>query len=110
MCPPTGVCDLGQPLHRLRRSPVSLRLGHLAVLTVPRTVIHYRSHLTQGRHAGNARPYGAESGFVGGGVPKGISSACQITDLEPHATFDAPRVSYNSLERDVVAPSPTVWV
>ena len=44
------------------------------------------------RRAGSARPYDAESGFVGGGA------------------FDAPRVSYNSLERDVVAPSPTVWV
>ena len=42
------------PSVTLARATLSLRLGHLAVLTVPRTVIHYRSAASlpfaQGRH------------------------------------------------------------
>ena len=40
----------------------SLRLGHFAVLTVPRTVIHYRSDLCEEalRDVEGAVPYGDE--------------------------------------------------
>ena len=56
--PPSFSCE---------NATLSLRLGHLAVLTVPRTVIHYRSAaslpFTQGRHRSVIAPISCRGGF-----------------------------------------------